>query len=284
MKTWLGFVLVMAIGCGDGGEAADASVDAVARDGSVVDAQDAGADDAAAGDAGAPDSGGDDAGEDAAVDECEAVEAPSVHLIGDSTVASGSGWGDFLEDYVDAAVSVTNAARSGRSSKSFYDEGAFDAVRSALVPGDYVLIQFGHNDSKPEAYRRTEPGDAPEFLGTFRDYLETYISEIEAAGATPILMTPVSRMVFSGDEISRTHGDYAHAVRRVASDHDLTLLDLEQRSYETFTALGEEETLRLYAMPDDRTHFPPDKAFRVTEMVRDLLQESSSPLRCVLLE
>lgn len=217
-------------------------------------------------------------------DDCVAPESLALYLVGDSTVASGSGWGDFLEALMRSGVSVTNAARSGRSSKSFYDEGAFDTVRSELGDGDYLLIQFGHNDSKPEEYRRTEPGDAPEYDGTFREHLELYISEARAAGATPILLTPVSRMVFSGDAISRTHGEYALAIRRVALDNDVVLLDLEERSHEVFTALGEEETLRLYAMEGDRTHFPPEKAFRVAEMVADLLRESPSPLRCSLNE
>lgn len=215
---------------------------------------------------------------------CGPTPAASVHLIGDSTVASGSGWGDFLEAEL-AGATVNNAARSGTSSKSFYDGGRFDAVRSALAPGDYVLIQFGHNDSKPEAYRRTEPGAAPDYDGTYREYLERYIDETRAAGATPILVTSVSRMVFGSDgRARRTHGDYPAAMRAVANDHGVTLLDLEAHSFEVFDMLGEAETVRLYAEEPDRTHFPLDKAFRVTEMVTTLLAASTSPLRCYLSE
>lgn len=263
---------------------ADTLTDAGVGDASSHDAEgDASRGDSGSLDAGAPDSGGVDSGaSDAAADASEGCLRegnPHVYLVGDSTTASGSGWGDSLSLYLDE-LDVTNAARSGRSSKSFYEEGAFDSVREAMGPGDFVFVQFGHNDSKPEEYRRTEPGSAPDFAGTFRDFLELYIDEVREAGATPILLTPVSRMTFSGEEHRRTHGDYAPAVRRVAEDNDVVLLDLEARSHDEFQELGEEETVRLYAEEPDRTHFPESKAFRIAEMVVELLSTSSSPLRC----
>lgn len=215
---------------------------------------------------------------------CGPTPPTHVYLIGDSTVASGSGWGDFLEERL-TGVTVTNAAVGGTSSKSFYDGGRFDAVRAALAPGDYVLIQFGHNDAKSEAYRATDPGTAPDYEGTYRDYLERYISEIRAAGATPILITSVSRMVFGSDgALRRTHGEYPAAARQVALDHEVAFLDLEEHSFQVFDRLGEAETLRLYAEEGDLTHFPPDKAFRVTDLVTELLAASTSPLRCYLPE
>ncbi|MFT5358494.1 MAG: lysophospholipase L1-like esterase [Polyangiales bacterium] len=279
------FVLTaLCIACGDDVESLDASADVALLDAGVSNAlsNDAGGD-ASRGDTGASDSGASDSGNDAATEDasegCLREGTPHVYLVGDSTTASDSGWGDSLSVYL-GELEVTNAGRGGRSSKSFYEEGAFDAVREAMGPDDFVFVQFGHNDSKPEEYRRTEPGSAPDFAGTFRDFLELYVEEVRAAGATPILLTPVSRMTFSGDEHQRTHGDYALAVRRVAEDNDVVLLDLEARSHDEFQRLGEEETLRLYAEEPDRTHFPESKAFRVAEMVVELLSESSSPLRC----
>lgn len=207
-----------------------------------------------------------------------------VYLIGDSTTASGTGWGNFLGANFKENVKVINAALGGRSSKSFYDEGLFNPVRSKLVKGDYLLIQFGHNDEKPEYIGFTSPGIAPDYKGTFRDYLERYINESRAVGATPILITPVSRMVFSstGEHI-RTHGEYAKAVRKIAADNNVVLLDLEEYSHQVFGSLGKDETLRLYAGynndPSDLTHFPPEKAFRVTDMVVFLLRNSSSSLK-----
>ncbi|MEM9074010.1 MAG: rhamnogalacturonan acetylesterase [Myxococcota bacterium] len=226
------------------------------------------------------DAGVGDAGTDSAVDAGSCDTPIDVYLVGDSTVAPNSGWGDDLEALLNGRATVTNEGVGGASSKSFWDAGHFDDARDALGPGDYLLIQFGHNDSKPEAYRRTEPGDAPGYDDSYRAYLTRYLDAAEAAGATPILITSVSRMVFSGDEHRRTHGDYPAAMRRLAEDRGVVLLDLEQHSHEVFSSLGEDETLRLFAEEPDRTHFPPDKAFRVAEMVRDLLQTSASPLRC----
>ncbi|MFK8003760.1 MAG: rhamnogalacturonan acetylesterase [Polyangiales bacterium] len=283
------FILAaLASACGDDAEPMDASADMALSDAGVGDASshdDVGGDasraDSGAPDSGAPDSGASDAAAADASEECIREGTPHVYLVGDSTTASGSGWGDSLSLYL-GELDVTNAARGGRSSKSFYEEGAFDAVREAMGPGDFVFVQFGHNDSKPEEYRRTEPGSAPDFAGTFRDFLELYIEEVREAGATPLLLTPVSRMTFSGDEHRRTHGDYAPAVRRVAEDNEVVLLDLEARSHDEFQELGEEETVRLYAEEPDRTHFPESKAFRIAEMVVELLSVSSSPLRCFI--
>ncbi len=213
--------------------------------------------------------------------------ATTVWLVGDSTVATESGWGDaFGERFTISAATVRNRARGGRSSKSFYDESdsnwsrSSQAVLRGIRAGDYVLIQFGHNDEKPEADRHTTTGSAPSYRGTFRDYLERYIEETRARGATPILVTPVSRMTWSGGSHRRTHGDYPAAMARVALDNDVALLDLEARSHAVFDDLGESRTHSLYAALPDTTHFPPDKAWRVAEMVADLLLESDSPLRC----
>ncbi|MCD6498052.1 MAG: rhamnogalacturonan acetylesterase [Deltaproteobacteria bacterium] len=208
-----------------------------------------------------------------------------VWLVGDSTVAPNSGWGDSLQRYIIDQATVYNRGRSGRSSKSYYEEDDNywsehpDAVLNHLVAGDYVLIQFGHNDEKEEEYRHTDPGTAPEYQGTFRDYLELYIVETRARGATPILITPVSRMVFDTDgSHRRTHGNYPAATIKVAEDKAVVVLDLELRSHEIFDTLGQDQTMALYSDGVDRTHFPADKAWRVAKMVIDLLRESSSPL------
>ncbi len=220
------------------------------------------------------------------------LDTVSVWLIGDSTVASGSGWGDFLGDYLAPEANVKNRARGGRSSKSFYEESNSawsssnsDAVMNGIQPGDFVVIQFGHNDSKPEEYRRTEPGSAPDYQGTYRDYLELYINETKAEGATPILVTSVSRMVFGTDgTLARTHGEYPPAARKVAQDNNVALIDLEEESFQVFNALGKTETLKLYAEDGgaDLTHFPPEKAFRVTEIFTGLLTPTKTTLACYL--
>jgi lysophospholipase L1-like esterase len=180
---------------------------------------------------------------------------------------------------------VVNRARSGRSSKSFYEEdnNAWsehpDAVMRHIQSGDYVLVQFGHNDEKDDPERHTEPGSPPDYDDTFRAYLELYISETLSAGAKPILITPVSRMTFdSSGAHQRTHGAYPAAMTQTAAANGIPLLDLELVSHEHFDTIGEEQTLLLFSDGTDRTHFPPEKAWRVAEMVATLLNDSESDL------
>ncbi len=208
-----------------------------------------------------------------------------VWLIGDSTVSPLSGWGDALQPYLADEATVNNRARSGRSSKSFYEEAGNywtehpDAVMNHLATGDYVLIQFGHNDEKLDVERHTDPGTPPDYQGTFRDYLELYIEQTRAVGATPILITPVSRMTFdSNDDHLRTHGDYPAAMIQTGIANGVVVLDLEEHSHLHFDQLGEQQTMALFAEGDDHSHFPPDKAWRVAEMVIELLTGSTSPL------
>jgi lysophospholipase L1-like esterase len=215
----------------------------------------------------------------------------NVWLIGDSTVATGSGWGDFLQPLLDAKATVINRARSGESTMSFYEaaadnlwSGADNGVIPHLGPGDYVLIQFGHNDEHDDPEHHTDPGAPPDYQGTFRQYLELYVDETRAAGGTPILVTPVCRMWFNADGSHiRDHGDYPAAMIKTAEDKGVVLLDLEAYSHDVFETLGELETLELFSDGTDRTHFPPDKAWRVAEFVTALLAVSPSPLAAYVL-
>ena len=215
----------------------------------------------------------------------------NVWLIGDSTVATGSGWGDFLQPLLDAKATVINRARSGESTMSFYEaaadnlwSGADNGVIPHLGPGDYVLIQFGHNDEHDDPEHHTDPGAPPDYQGTFRQYLELYVDETRAAGGTPILVTPVCRMWFNADGSHiRDHGDYPAAMIKTAEDKGVVLLDLEAYSHGAFEGLGEADTLALFSDGTDRTHFPPDKAWRVAEFVAALLESSSSPLAAYVL-
>ena len=156
-----------------------------------------------------------------------AAEPIRIALIGDSTVASYAkppedrpdltGWGQVLGELFQEHVKVSNHAASGRSSKSFYDEGAWTPIRTALRAGDMVLIQFGHNDEKADdATRYTEP------FTTFEQYLSIYIDDAIAKGATPILITPINRNNWSNGTVRDTHGNYPVAMRQLAGQTDLT--------------------------------------------------------------
>src|SRR5262245_24851883 len=153
-------------------------------------------------------------------------------LCGDSTVASGSGWGDAFVKLLPAQVECLNVARSGRSSKSYLNEGHW--AKALVQKPAIVLIQFGHNDQPgkgPE--RETDPAT------TFRDNLRRYIAEAREIGATPILVTPLSRRIFGDDgKITSTLTPYANAAIAVAAEQKAPLVDLHARSIEQLNQLG----------------------------------------------
>ncbi len=190
---------------------------------------------------------------------------PTIYLIGDSTVDTAAepfrGWGWAFPLYVREGIAVENHAASGRSSRSFREEGRFGPVREKLQAGDMLLIQFGHNDEKDDE-RHTDPET------TYTAELRAYCEAALAAGALPVLITSVSRRFFVGKRsLMYTHGEYPRAVRVLARELDVPLCNLELDSRRLYLALGEEETATLFVRtapgehPDypegheDRTHF-----------------------------
>jgi lysophospholipase L1-like esterase len=140
----------------------------------------------------------------------------TINIFGDSTMADKipevypeTGWCQVLDDYFDESVTISNHAVNGRSSRSFIDENRWQLVLDSLKPGDFVFIQFGHNDEKeydPERY--TTP------FGTYTENLHRFISETVERGAMPVLFTPiVRRKFFESGLLEHTHGDYPEAVR-----------------------------------------------------------------------
>jgi lysophospholipase L1-like esterase len=174
----------------------------------------------------------------------------TLFLAGDSTMADKPlfpanperGWGQLLPLYFQAGVRVENHAMNGRSTKSFLDENRWNAITNRLQPGDYVIIQFGHNDEKNEdPTRYTEP------FGSFKTNLERLVRETREHRATPVLATPVARRNFDGDgKPVDTHSNYVTAVRQVAREQQAPLLDLNRLSTELLTQLGPESSKRLY--------------------------------------
>lgn len=174
----------------------------------------------------------------------------TIFLIGDSTMANKPlipenperGWGQMLPPYFKAGVRVENHAVNGRSSKSFRDEGRWQTVTNSLQPGDWVIIQFGHNDEKDkDATRFTTP------FGSFKTNLMQYIEETRAHGAHPILATPTARRKFDeSGQLVDTHGDYVKAVRQVAAEQGVPLIDLNQRSDELLRREGSELSKKIY--------------------------------------
>lgn len=202
---------------------------------------------------------------------------PTIFIIGDSTVEDNKppfrGWGWALPNHVREGVTVSNHAISGRSSRSFREEGRFEPVEKAMSEGDMLLIQFGHNDEKSDE-RHTEPDS------TFPEHLWRYCESALSHGAQPVLITPVCRRHFLGDgELLYTHGEYPQAIRRLAAEKSVPLCDLKQVSRELFLRLGPEKAAELFVRlapgenpdfpegHDDQTHFNAEGAAVIAGLV-----------------
>ena len=173
---------------------------------------------------------------------------PKIVIVGDSTASDYSreryprmGWGMALPCELDAAIAVDNRAVSGRSTKSFRDEGHWDAAVAALRAGDVLLIQFGHNDQKIEDPTRYVAPDGP-----FAANLTAFITEARARGATPVLITPVVRRKFVDGRLVDTLGPYVGIVRAVAAATATPLVDLQADSFAYVDGLGVEGSKRIY--------------------------------------
>jgi lysophospholipase L1-like esterase len=165
------------------------------------------------------------------------ITADKVVLVGDSTVAPHSGWGAaFCARHVKSSVACLNLGRGGRSTRSYVQEGSWAiALAEARTPGyrrTYVLIQFGHNDQSDRPERWTD-------LETeFPANLRRYVADVREAGAIPILVTPLVRRQFLAGELRNTLEPWSEAVRRVAGEEKVALVDLNRRSAELTRQIG----------------------------------------------
>lgn len=193
----------------------------------------------------------------------------TVYMIGDSTMANKSldagnqerGWGHVLGGYFTEDVRVENHAVNGRSSKSFINEGRWDAVVNKIRPGDYVFIQFGHNDEKADPKRHTDPGT------TFDENLRKFVRETRAKGGIPVLFNSIVRRNFGanpqavaaddvrseqsddiveGDTLVDTHGKYLDSPRNVAREMGVTFIDLNKATKELVESMGVEGSKELF--------------------------------------
>ena len=222
----------------------------------------------------------------------------TIFMIGDSTMANKDltggnperGWGQMLPGFFTEDIRVDNHAVNGRSSKSFIDEGRWDKVLARIKKGDYVFIQFGHNDEKPKADRHTDPGT------TFDANLRKFVNETRAKGGIPVLFNSIVRRNFgtgadtaavqaavnqddyrkdagkeasagqSGNRLIDTHGDYLLSPRNVARELNVPFVDMNKITHDLVEGLGPEESKKLFmwvephtvpAMPkgrEDNTH------------------------------
>lgn len=182
----------------------------------------------------------------------------TVFTIGDSTMASKkaevapeTGWCQVFPEFVGSSVEIKNRAMNGRSSKSFITEGRWKAVTDSLKAGDYVFIQFGHNDQKSQdSTRYTGP------FTTYRKNLERFVRETREKGATPILFTSIVRRKFDNGMLTDTHGNYPVAVRQLAAEMNVPLIDLQMLTAGAVTALGDETSKQIYLWTPPTGKFP----------------------------
>ena len=191
----------------------------------------------------------------------EAAEPFTIFMIGDSTMADKPvipenperGWGQLLPMFFQSHVTIENHAVNGRSSKSFLDEGRWNTVVDRLHKGDWLIVQFGHNDEKADEGRHTEP------YGSYTANLRRFCVEAQAKGARTILATPVVRRHFDAAGVLQpTHGDYPDAVRKLAAELAVPLLDLTEKSRGLLSRLGQQrsESLFIWTLPGEYERFP----------------------------
>lgn len=200
------------------------------------------------------------------------ASVPTIFLAGDSTVTDqpyepGASWGQMLPRFFKPVVAVANHAESGETLKSFISGLRLAKILSQIKSGDYLFIQFGHNDEK-----KNWPQTYVEAHTTYKAYLKAFIAEARLRGATPVLVTPMQRRNFDAHhKIMNTHGDYPAAVREVAREEQVALVDLERLSIAFYEALGPEQApLAFSAGGKDATHHNNYGAY---ELARGVIQE-----------
>lgn len=242
-------------------------------------------------------------------------DVTTIFMIGDSTMANKPldgdnperGWGQMLPGFFTEDIRVDNHARNGRSSKSFIDEGLWEQVRTQIRKGDYVFIQFGHNDEKPKPDRHTDPGT------TFDANLRRFVEETRAKGGIPVLFNSIVRRNFfhnpnavtdddlrrekvegtalEGDSLIDTHGAYLESPRRVAAELDVPFVDLNRLTHDLVQGMGRETSKSLFcwvpantyaACPkgrQDNTHLNIYGARRVARLAVNALAEAVPALK-----
>ncbi len=188
-----------------------------------------------------------------AIEITRADDAPTVFLLGDSTVCDQprepyNSWGQMLPRFFKPGLAVANHAESGESLRSSLAARRLDKVLSLIKPGDYLFIQYGHNDQK-------EKGEGVGAFTTYKTDLKRFVTDARRRGATPVLVTSVNRRNFNSEgKVDSTLGDYPEAVRQVAREENIVLIDLNLMSKALYEALGPEKSGLLFKEGDGTHH------------------------------
>ncbi|AIQ42661.1 rhamnogalacturonan acetylesterase [Paenibacillus sp. FSL R7-0297] len=216
---------------------------------------------------------------------------PTIYIAGDSTAARKAasespmtGWGEFLHRHVGQEMRIENRAVNGRSTRSFLAEGRLAKIEQDFQAGDFLLIQFGHNDQKIEDPARYTDPDTE-----YRQNLKVFIDSARSRGGFPLLLTSVSRRRFTaeGDPDPEAVGPYPQAMREVAAETGTPLLDIFASSQQLYRSMGVHASIQLFMhlppgshpnYPDgiaDDTHFSQAGAQRIASLVAEAMEQTA---------
>lgn len=210
-------------------------------------------------------------------------DKPALYIIGDSTVKNGHdrgdgglwGWGHFFPAYFNTSIYVENDALGGTSSRSFMSKGLWDSVLVKLKPGDFVIMQFGHNDGGPlddtARARGTIKGTGDEskeiynpilkkheVVHTYGWYMSKYINDTKAKGAIPIVCSPIPRNIWANGKVIRNNQDYGKWAKAATEANGAFFIDLNSITADKYDKMGPDEVKKLF--PGDHTHTGRDGA------------------------
>ncbi len=212
--------------------------------------------------------------------------SPTLYLCGNSTVVDQSNepwasWGQMIPRFLDDSLSVANYAESGLAAESFIAQNRWAKIYSLLKKGDYVILEFGHNDQKAD----NRPGNGAYYA--FSHQVKQILDQCRAKGATFIICTPTMRRSFEGNVVVNTHKDYPAAVRDIAKREGLLCIDLQDMTKAFYEAMGPEKSTQAFVhypantWPDqpkalaDNTHFNPYGAYEIAKMVAQAIMQSN---------
>lgn len=214
----------------------------------------------------------------------------TIWMMGDSTMSIKAedkfpemGWGVPFSKLFDEAVHIENRAMNGRSTRSFITEKRWQSIHDSLKCGDYVFIQFGHNDEK------LDKAGVGTSIADYKANLTFFVERIREKQAIPVLLTPIARRKFENGQPVDTHGEYPQAVRTVAENLDVALIDMTTLTDKLLQELGEQESVKLFLHVDsghinypsgiaDNTHLNEHGATRIADIAIQEIKNSSLPL------
>lgn len=216
------------------------------------------------------------------IDIEKADDIPTVYIAGDSTSTDQSlepfnSWGQMITAFFQPDIGVANHGESGESLRGFIGERRLAKLMSVIKPGDYLLIQMGHNDQK-------EKGEGVGAFTTYKADLKRFVAEARDRGATPILITSMNRLTFDeAGKITNSLGDYPEAVRQAAREENVALIDLNAMSKLFYEALGPVEAHKAFA-GNDTTHHDNYGSYELAKCVVEGIRQAKSPLAKYLID